>query len=300
MTQLPALITASELTTINTLAKTFFDSGLFGDTKNMSQALVKIMAGRELGMGPFESMRDINVIQGKVALTAAAISARIKASGKYDYRIITLENDGCEIEFTQEGKVLSPVSSFNAADAKAAGLNSPMYQKYPRNMYFARALTNGARWHCAEVFGGAVYTPDELRNGAEEAPQAEVHSRPMARDNVRPFNQNTPLLPSVEAEVAQTPAPEEPTLMEIVEPWQHVFEGVEVEGKKIPCAGRRLFEIPQALLEKSLKPINANKLSPADRVAIELALRHPEGREEAALVQLDAEDAQQLASAPVN
>ena len=30
-------------------------------------------------------------------------------------------------------------------------------------MLFARALTNGARWFCADAFTGAVYTPEELQ-----------------------------------------------------------------------------------------------------------------------------------------
>ena len=49
----------------------------------------------------------------------------------------------------------------------AAGLDSNTnWRKYPRNMLFARAISNGARWYCPDLFGGSpVYTPDEL--GAE-------------------------------------------------------------------------------------------------------------------------------------
>jgi hypothetical protein len=61
------------------------------------------------------------------------------------------------------------------ADARTAQLGGQNYQKFPRNMLFARAMTNGARIHCPDVFVGSVYTPDEL--GAEpvlEAPEASV------------------------------------------------------------------------------------------------------------------------------
>lgn len=159
------LIKHEELQTMQTLATTFVKSGLFQDTKSVDQAMVKLFFGHAMGLSPAEAMTGIHIIQGKVALSSGLISARIKASRKYDYRVISLTDTGCELQFYQDGKPLEPISSFQAKDAKAAGLlGRDMYAKYPRNMYFARALTNGARWFCAEVFGGPIYTPDELRS----------------------------------------------------------------------------------------------------------------------------------------
>jgi hypothetical protein len=34
--------------------------------------------------------------------------------------------------------------------------------RLPLNMLFARAISNGVRWHCPDVFMGSVYTPDEM------------------------------------------------------------------------------------------------------------------------------------------
>jgi hypothetical protein len=49
-------------------------------------------------------------------------------------------------------------------DAKRANLTGKdNWTKYPRNMLFARALSNGQKWYAPDVFNGAtVYTPDEL------------------------------------------------------------------------------------------------------------------------------------------
>jgi hypothetical protein len=47
------------------------------------------------------------------------------------------------------------------------------WQKYPRNMLFARALTNGARWYCPGVYFGAVYSGDELAE-VQEPPAITV------------------------------------------------------------------------------------------------------------------------------
>ena len=148
------------------LGAAFFESGLFSDLKSVAQAVVKIQAGAELGVPPFAAISGIHVIQGKPALGAGLIAARIKASGKYDYRVLRLDDTGCVIEFLQGGTRIGE-SSFTEEDARRAGLLSrEMWQKYARNMYFARALCNGARWYTPDVFSGAIYAPEELDDNA--------------------------------------------------------------------------------------------------------------------------------------
>ena len=144
------------------LGDVFYKSGLFSDLKSTAQAIVKIQAGAELGIPPFAAMSGINVIQGKPALGAGLIAGRIKASGRYDYKIIRLDDTGCVIAFYQ-GKDKIGESSFTREDATKAGLMSrDMWSKYPRNMFWARAISNGARWYCPDIFSGSVYTPEEL------------------------------------------------------------------------------------------------------------------------------------------
>lgn len=154
------------------MAAAFKASGMFPDLKSEAQAIVKIQAGMELGLGAFEAMQGINVIQGKTAMTAQLVASRIKKSGKYNYRIVRHDDEACVLDFYEGGEKVGS-SSFTIDDAKNAGLGGGNYNKYPRNMLFARAVTNGARWYCPDVFGGAVYTEDELRAplAAEPAPQ---------------------------------------------------------------------------------------------------------------------------------
>jgi hypothetical protein len=52
------------------------------------------------------------------------------------------------------------VSEFTLADAKKAGTQN--LEKFARNMLFARAMSNGVRWYCPDVFDSPVYTPEEL------------------------------------------------------------------------------------------------------------------------------------------
>jgi hypothetical protein len=160
-------------------------SAYFADAKDAAQAAVKIMAGAELGIGPIASMRGIDIIKGEVSLSAGMVAAMVRRSGVYDYRVERWDNEACEIVFTRNRRPLTPSSVFTLEDAERAGLRGDNYRKFPRNMLFARAMTNGARVHCPEVFVGAVYTPDELVDGevvpdapetVEDAPAAPVEA----------------------------------------------------------------------------------------------------------------------------
>jgi hypothetical protein len=169
-------------------------SAYFGDAREAAQAAVKIMAGAELGLGPIASMRGIDIIKGEVTLSAGAVAALVRRSGVYDYAIKRWDDSGCSIVFHRHGQVLMPVSEFGPEDARRAGLTGENYRKYPRNMYFARAMTNGARMHCPDIFVGSVYTADELGAPVEVPPE--------------------PVEPAVEAVAEEIPeAPEAPPLV---------------------------------------------------------------------------------------
>lgn len=145
----------------------------FIDIQNSQQAVVQILAGRELGFGPITSMTLISIIKGKVSLLSQLMGACIKKSGEWDYKVkIPHTNERCELEFYKAG-VFWGNSVFTMEDARRAQLVRPGsdWIKYPRNMLFARALSNGARWYCPHLIAGA-YTPEEL--GAKVNEQGEV------------------------------------------------------------------------------------------------------------------------------
>lgn len=151
------------------IADVFAKSGMFPDSKSMAQCAVKIMAGHEMGIPPFAAMTGIHLIQGKPTLGATLMASKVKQSGKYDYKILYMEDDGCEIEFFEMGKTIGK-SKFTLEDAKIAGLlGKSIWKQYPRNMCHSRAISNGIKWYCSDVFLGApVYTKEELANDAPQ------------------------------------------------------------------------------------------------------------------------------------
>jgi hypothetical protein len=79
-----------------------------------------------------------------------------------------------------------------------------MYAKYPRDMFFARAMGFGVRKFTPDILYGNVYTPDELYELEDLGPSnPEAHARAEQRPDPTPF-----LFTGVEEEVVQEPVPE--------------------------------------------------------------------------------------------
>lgn len=145
-------------------------SGYFQDARDVSQAIVKILAGREMGFGAFASMTGVYIIQGRPSIGANLMAAAVKSSGRYNYRVIEMTDAACEITYFERGQECGN-SRFTIEDARKAGTKN--LDKFPRNMLFARAMSNGCRWYCPDVFAGApTYTPEEM--GAEVNESGEV------------------------------------------------------------------------------------------------------------------------------
>jgi hypothetical protein len=188
-------------------AKALADSGMFKDARQPGQAFAKMLAGRDLGLTPFESMSALHVIEGKIEASADLHATRVRAREGYDYRVWWLrvadewngqpdergrlvpprdlveavpseEEDpadlrdyyGCVIEFTVGGERRG-VARWTLEDSRVAmlldkagpGGGPGNHRKFPRSMYFARAMSQGVTLHVPEVMGGLrVYAPGEL------------------------------------------------------------------------------------------------------------------------------------------
>jgi len=179
-------VEVESLTEPMALGNVFMKSGMFKDIKTQAQAVVKILAGRELGLAPLESMTNIYIVNGKVALQAKIIGSLIKKSSTYDYIVDKLDNDECMITFyalDAEGKRTElGKSTFTIKDAARAGIvNKDVWKNYPRNMLFARALSNGARWYASDVFCG--YTAEEVETPKEVTSVVTINGKGQVKEN---------------------------------------------------------------------------------------------------------------------
>ena len=63
------------------LAEVMAKSGFFTDARDAAQAVVKVLAGAEMGFGPVSSMTGVNIIKGKVSIGANLMAAAVRRSG---------------------------------------------------------------------------------------------------------------------------------------------------------------------------------------------------------------------------
>ncbi len=188
----------ARISEFQTIAKLFAASGLFTDVKSEAQCFVKVMAGAELGIPPFTAMNSFHIIQGKATMTANTIAARVKASGRYDYRVIEKTAAVCSIQFCEHGKPVH-VETWDANRARMAGVQN--MGKYPDAMLFARCITAGARAVCPDIVG-QFYTPEEM--GATVNAEGEV-IQGETREVQRPVIAETPATTQEDAPAVTTP-----------------------------------------------------------------------------------------------
>ena len=228
----------TKLNSIEDLARVgdvFVRSGFFADTRDAAQAIVKVMAGQELGFAPIASMTGVYIVKGKVSLSANLIAAAVKRSGRYTFRVRKHDAQVCEIEFFELDKAGNKesigISSFTMQEAAQAGLaSSATWKNFPRNMLYARAMSNGAKWFCPDVFGGPVYTPDEL-GATIDGETGEVI-------DIEPAN-HTPAPAQIAAPAAMVP----PATAEQIEALQLVVNGLrdyDVKDADLTAALHRL------------------------------------------------------------
>lgn len=190
-------LTVRTMEDLSRLSTMLAKSNFFSDAKDAAQCGVKVLAGLELGIPAFAAMTGIHIIKGKPSLSANVMAAVVKRSGRYDYKVRNISPTECKIEFFEKspsGWESIGISEMDIDTAKASNLDkewdketSKWKEKYnwktfPRNMLFARAMSNGVRWFCPDVFFGApIYTPEEL--GAETNEQGEVIDVPVVQAN---------------------------------------------------------------------------------------------------------------------
>jgi len=203
-----SLTSVSSLADVEGIAQHFIKCGYFRDLRDVSQAVIKIMAGAEVGLPAFASMSGIHIIEGKPAFSAANIAALMKKAG-YKWRVKWGKDPiGCELTIIDPAGNEAGAASFTMEDAKRAELAGKMnWRKYPRDMCFARALTQAARQFASEVTAGfPAYTleelsPDTTVNESGEPVNHIAHARPIPLEVVK----DTPA-PVIDCPVSQEKA----------------------------------------------------------------------------------------------
>jgi len=134
-----------------------------------------IAMGRDLGLNAALALQNIHIIGGKPALGAGA-RAMFLAQAGYSWRPVVHTEKQCTLRFYFRGDGMTDVDgkpldvTITIKDAERAGWvqNSRgsgkvgNYDKIPKNMLFARVISNFHRWYAPHVVGAQVYDVGEV------------------------------------------------------------------------------------------------------------------------------------------
>lgn len=223
------------------LAGAMVNAKMFPDLESANTAYVKILAGQEMGVPPFQAMSGIHIIKGRATIAAALLASKIMESGRYKYDVIVMSDDVVVLNFyvMVSGKwVLRGESRFSKEDASKAGTQN--MGRFPRNMLFSRALSNGYKW----------YAPDAL-NGVTAY---------------------------VEGEIVDEPGAPEMTPEEIAAEEERAKEALNRGRRKMANAGQKGLKIKEDAPEPAQAPVESetDKTPPTEPEAPETAPNEPE------------------------
>lgn len=148
-----------------TLAKCVHSSRLFA-VESPEQAMMAIMAGREMGISSIAALRGFHFIKGRLCMSAQLMASLILKSGKAEYwELVESTNKTATYATKRVGGRNEQRKTFTVDDAKMAQLvkSDGNWQKYPAAMCEARAASALARVVYPDLLMG-VYLPDEMEN----------------------------------------------------------------------------------------------------------------------------------------
>jgi hypothetical protein len=145
------------------------------DEVRAAKILAAIEYGRAVGIEPMIALQNTQVIDGKVGASALLIGALLRKAG-YEIEDDTNEERSI-VTLSRYGKV-SGRGEFSMVDAQRAQLLKPNsgWAKYPRDMMYARALTQAARRGAQDAVLGMAYTAEELGAQVDEEALAGLGS----------------------------------------------------------------------------------------------------------------------------
>jgi hypothetical protein len=122
-----------------------------------------MLQGVELGLQPMAAINNIYIVNGRPSLKAQLMAAIIVKAGHPPVKTVKSDSKECVVRFQRAGN--EPVDvSFTIEQAQKAKLaGKEVWQSYPEDMLWNRAVARGARRVFPELFAG-LYTVEEMQD----------------------------------------------------------------------------------------------------------------------------------------
>jgi hypothetical protein len=177
---------------------------------NVAATAAAILYGREVGLGPMQSLTTLHNIKGKVGMTAEAMRALVLQAG---HELVIVESSSARVTVKGRRKGSEEWSqvTWTIDDARQAKLGGTNWSAYPRQMLSARATAE----LCRLIFPDAIHgllAVEELDDSPGD-PVAAITTAPTGRTTVqrrrKPAQESTPAPPPPQDEppLPDTPPP---------------------------------------------------------------------------------------------
>lgn len=142
-----------------------YKSNMWGGIKNPETAMVRIQAGRELGLQPIMALNKIHVLPAGDIIIATAVLGAVAMDQGVRWQILQKDTKGCRLRiYMLDGSIPEHTESFMMEDAVRADLEwKDNYKKYPEEMFFNRCLSKGLRVFDPRI-GAGFYTKEEMED----------------------------------------------------------------------------------------------------------------------------------------
>lgn len=170
-----------EMMVFHTMAETAVSSKMYKGIGEKAGVMMIMLSARELGISPMQALNGgLNIINGKVEISARMMNALIRRSG---HKIVVQEfnEKRCMITGQRCDSGEQQSCTFTIEEAQKAGLVKPGggWTKWPKDMLFARALSRLARQLFSDVIGigyveGEIQASDAQIIMPEQIQETEV------------------------------------------------------------------------------------------------------------------------------
>ena len=155
MTHRSTIPTEHEMMVFHTMAEQAVTSKMYKGVGDKAGVMMVMLSARELGISPMMALNGgINIIQGRVEISARMMSALIRKAG-HQVKVQECTTSQCILIGKRCDTGETQGASFSVAEAQIAGLVKPGsgWTKWPKDMCFARALSRLARQLFSDVIG---------------------------------------------------------------------------------------------------------------------------------------------------
>lgn len=160
----------------------FVPAGLRGKPAAITAA---VLYGREIGLGPIQSLQSVDVIDGRPAVSAEMARALALAAG-HEIHVEESTTQRCVVRGRRAGSAEWTTITWTMDDAKRAGLDGrPNWRRHPRRMLQARATAELCHLLFADAVGGMPFTVEEALDDSDAAGQVGDGAAKPARRTAR-------------------------------------------------------------------------------------------------------------------